>query len=92
MNFPHKIGYHGTFMRHFPDIARNGLLPGGAALHGSGSRGFVMMTKEPEWERVDNAGLREKAEVEFVIDLQMAVRRRQALRDQLRSTGDARLD
>ena len=74
MNFPVKIGYHGTYMRHFADIVRNGLLPGGATLHESGSRAFVMMCRDPEWIRNDNAGLRERAEVEFVIDLQMAVR------------------
>ena len=33
-----------------------------------------MMCRGPEWIRNDNAGLRERAEVEFVIDLQMAVR------------------
>ena len=33
-----------------------------------------MMCRDPEWIRNDNAGLRERAEVEFVIDLQMAVR------------------
>ena len=27
VNFPVKIGYHGTYMRHFADIVRNGLLP-----------------------------------------------------------------
>eukprot|EP00439_Symbiodinium_sp_Y106_P057222 s1383_g8.t1 len=48
VNFPFKLGYHGAYVRHFPDIA--------------------------EWQRTDNAGLREKADVEFVIDLQMAVR------------------
>ena len=74
VNFPFKLGYHGTYMRHFPDIVKNGLLPGGATLHESGSRAFVMLCQQPEWQRTDNAGLREKADVEFVIDLQMAVR------------------
>ena len=61
VNFPFKLGYHSTYMRHFPDIVRNGLLPlpGGATLHESGSRAFVMMCQEPEWPRTDNAGLRE---------------------------------
>ena len=74
VDFPHKLGYHGTCMRHFPDIIRSGLVPGGATLHDSGSRVFDMMSKEPERIRADNAGLREKADVEFVIDLQLAVR------------------
>ena len=27
VNFPHKLGYRGPYMRHFPDILRSGLLP-----------------------------------------------------------------
>ena len=33
-----------------------------------------MMGKDPAWLRQDNAGLRQPAEIEFVIDPQMAVR------------------
>ncbi|CAE7220803.1 pbuG [Symbiodinium sp. CCMP2456] len=72
VKFPYKLGYHGTFQRNFADVIKYGLVPGGLSLHASGSRAFVMMSKEPEWQRQDNAGLREKAEIEFVIDLQMA--------------------
>ena len=77
-NFPHKLGYHGTFQRNFANIVQYGLLPGGMSLHESGSRAFVMLAPQPEWQRQNNAGLREKAEIEFVIDLQMAVRGRAA--------------
>ena len=72
--FLYKLGYHGTFRRNFVNIIQYGLLPGGMSLHESGSRAFVMLSPMPEWQRQDNAGLREKAEIEFVIDLQMAVR------------------
>ena len=70
--FPHKLGYHGTYQRNFGDITKYGLVPGGMSLHESGSRAFVMMSKDPEWLRQDNSGLRVNAEIEFVIDLQMA--------------------
>ncbi|CAE7925074.1 unnamed protein product, partial [Symbiodinium sp. KB8] len=70
--FPHKLGYHGTYQRNFADITKYGLMPGGMSLHESGSRAFVMMSKDPEWLRQDNFGLRANAEIEFVIDLQLA--------------------
>ena len=71
--FPHKLGYHGTYQRNFADITKYGLVPGGMSLHESGSRAFVMMSKDPEWLRQDNSGLRVNADIEFVIDLHMAV-------------------
>ena len=70
--FPHKLGYHGTYQRNFANITKYGLVPGGMSLHESGSRAFVMMSKDPEWLRQDNFGLRANAEIEFVIDLQLA--------------------
>ncbi|CAE7844771.1 CML4, partial [Symbiodinium sp. KB8] len=50
--FPHKLGYHGTYQRNFANITKYGLVPGG------------MITR---------SGLRANAEIEFVIDLQLAV-------------------
>ena len=40
------------------------------SFHESGSRAFVMMSKDPGWTRQDNAGPRERADIEFVVDLQ----------------------
>ena len=66
VDFPCKISYHGTYMCNFPDIVRYGLE--------SGSRAFVMMSKDPEWIRADSSELRERADIEFVIEPQLAVR------------------
>ena len=66
VDFPCKISYRGTYMCNFPDIVRYGLE--------SGSRAFVMMSKDPEWIRADSSELRERADIEFVIEPQLAVR------------------
>ena len=39
---------------------------------GNSGRPFVMMAMEPQWEREINQGVRPGAQIEFVVDLQLA--------------------
>ena len=39
---------------------------------GNSGRPFVMMAMEPQWERENNQGVRPGAQIEFVVDLQLA--------------------
>ena len=67
-----KLAYHGTFRCNMHSIIRDGLIPGGVAADGSASRYFVMMSPIPAWQRENHAGVREDADIAFVIDLQLA--------------------
>ena len=68
-----KLGYHATYWRNFSKIVNAGLIPGGKTTSkGNSGRPFNMMALEPQWERKRNQGVRPGAQVEFVIDLQLA--------------------
>eukprot|EP00439_Symbiodinium_sp_Y106_P007604 s2818_g1.t1 len=68
-----KIAYHASYWRNFNKIASSGLIPGGKMTSkGNSGRPFVMMAMEPQWERENNQGVRPGAQIEFVVDLQLA--------------------
>ena len=66
------LGYHSTKWSSFGSIVENGLIPGGCGATAEGARNFLMMSPIPAWERRDHQGVRENAEIEFVVDLQLA--------------------
>ena len=70
-DFP-KIAYHATKRKNIASVILNGLFPGGLTTDGSPVKPYVMFSAEPNWIRTDNEGLRENAEIEVVIDLQLA--------------------
>ena len=67
-----KIAYHATKRKNIASVILNGLFPGGLTADGSPVKPFVMFSAEPNWVRTDNEGIRENAEIEVVIDLQLA--------------------
>ena len=70
-DFP-KIAYHATKRKNIASVILNGLCPGGLTTDGSPVKAYVMFSVEPNWMRTDNEGIRENAEIEVVIDLQLA--------------------
>ncbi|CAE7762644.1 AGD14 [Symbiodinium sp. CCMP2592] len=65
-----KLAYHATYWRNFTKIVNSGLIPGGKMTSkGNSGRPFNMFALEPQW---DNQGARPGAQLEFVIDLQLA--------------------
>ena len=70
-DFP-KIAYHATKRKNIASVILNGLFPGGLTTDGSPVKPYVMFSVEPNWMRTDNEGIRENAEIEVVIDLQLA--------------------
>ncbi|CAE7441018.1 MBF1B [Symbiodinium sp. CCMP2592] len=68
-----KLAYHATYWRNFTKIVNTGLIPGGKMTSkGNSGRPFNMFAMEPQWERTSNQGVRPGAQLEFVIDLQLA--------------------
>ena len=67
-----KMGYHSTYFRHFRSIVESGIIPGGMSRDGSRRRFYAVMSPKPAWERDCMEGVRPDAEIEFVVDLQMA--------------------
>ncbi|CAE6931894.1 unnamed protein product, partial [Symbiodinium sp. CCMP2592] len=68
-----KLAYHATYWRNFIKIVNTGLIPGGKMTSkGNSGRPFNMFAMEPQWERTSNQGVRPGAQLEFVIDLQLA--------------------
>ncbi|CAE7403604.1 unnamed protein product [Symbiodinium sp. CCMP2592] len=68
-----KLAYHATYWRNFMKIVNTGLIPGGKMTSkGNSGRPFNMFAMEPQWERTSNQGVRPGAQLEFVIDLQLA--------------------
>ena len=70
-DFP-KIAYRATKRKNIASVILNGLFPGGLTTDGSPVKPYVTFSVEPNWMRTDNEGIRENAEIEVVIDLQLA--------------------
>ena len=64
-----KLGYHLTYRQCCAGLLTHGLNFGG--LNIDQSRGFVMMSPFPAWQREGNEGVRPGAQIEIVIDLQL---------------------
>ena len=69
--FP-KVAYHAAKKKNIGSAILNGLFPGGLTTDGSPVKPFVMFSLEPNRVRTDNEGIRENAEIEVVVDVQLA--------------------
>jgi RNA:NAD 2'-phosphotransferase (TPT1/KptA family) len=73
-----ELLFHGAKKFSVTSILEQGLLPGGSFFpSGDGrlqpARGMTMFSKSSLWERTTNAGLRPNAEIEFIVDAQLAL-------------------